>query len=166
VNFSQLTPTLQRFHSILPNLAAIACPSTIPQEQRCHYFLTTLSPKRAHARFKEAAARYQDFHCPKNHKGCPHNMITNDSLKHLHLYWLPQTSFPQQQTSTKKQIYTSQLILLLLHVPSTYPIKPNIECHPSKVFSMIGYDITVTNVTPPLPTNQDPPSSLVSRLYH
>jgi len=80
VNFSQLTPTLaplRRFHSILPNLAAIACPSTIPQEQRCHYFLTTLSPKRAHARFKEAAARYQDFHCPKNHKGCPHNMITN-----------------------------------------------------------------------------------------
>jgi len=35
---------LQQFHSILPNLAAIACPPTIPQEQLCQYFLPTLSP--------------------------------------------------------------------------------------------------------------------------
>jgi hypothetical protein len=50
---------LQRFHSILPNLASIACPPTIPQEQQCQYFLTTLSPKRARGRFKEATAHYQ-----------------------------------------------------------------------------------------------------------
>ena len=50
---------LQRFHSILPNLAAIACPPTIPQEQLCQYFLTTLSPKRARGRFKEATAHFQ-----------------------------------------------------------------------------------------------------------
>ena len=39
---------LQRFHSILPNLASIACPPTIPQDQLCQYFLTTLSPKHEH----------------------------------------------------------------------------------------------------------------------
>ena len=50
---------LQRFHSILPNLAAIVCPPIIPQEQLCQYFLTTLSPKRARGRFKEATAHYQ-----------------------------------------------------------------------------------------------------------
>ena len=27
-------------------------------------------------------------------------------------------------------------------------------CHPSNVFSMIGYDITITNATPPPPSNQ------------
>lgn len=27
---------LQRFHSILPNLASIACPPTIPQEEQCN----------------------------------------------------------------------------------------------------------------------------------
>ena len=30
---------------------------------------------------------------------------------------------------------------------------------------MIGYDITITNATPPLPTNQDPPPSL-DRITH
>ena len=52
---------LQRFHSILPNLAAIACPPTIPQEQLCQYFLTTLSPTRARGRFKEATAHYHSM---------------------------------------------------------------------------------------------------------
>jgi hypothetical protein len=58
---------------------------------------------------------------------------------------------------TNKHSYTSHLTLL--HVPLTYH-KPNIECHPSIVFSMIGYGITITNVTTPLPTNQDPQLSL------
>ena len=49
---------------------------------------------------------------------------------------------------------------ILLHLPidpTARPFnlsyKPNIESHPSKVFSMIGYNITITNATPPLPTN-------------
>jgi hypothetical protein len=44
--------------------------------------------------------------------------------------------------------------------PFNVSYKPNIDCLPSNVFSMIGYDITITNATPPLPTNHDPPSSL------
>jgi hypothetical protein len=44
--------------------------------------------------------------------------------------------------------------------PFDVSYKPNIDCHPSKVFSMIGYNITITNTTPLLPTNQYPPSSL------
>jgi hypothetical protein len=36
--------------------------------------------------------------------------------------------------------------------PFDISYKPNKECHPSNVFSMIGYDITITNVPTPLPT--------------
>jgi hypothetical protein len=54
-----------------------------------------------------------------------------------------------------------------LHLPSNPTARPfdifykhNKECHPSNVCSMIGYDFTITNVTTPLPANNDPPSSL------
>ena len=50
------------------------------------------------------------FNCPKNHKGCPHNMITNK---------LSQALAPLLRTSTKKLIYTS--LLTQLHIPSMYP---------------------------------------------
>jgi len=43
--------------------------------------------------------------------------------------------------------------------PFDVSYKPNIDCHPSNVFSMIGYDITITNATPPPPSNHVPPSS-------
>ena len=43
---------LQRFHHILPNVAAIACPPTIPRPDLSHYFLTTLSPHSARSRLK------------------------------------------------------------------------------------------------------------------
>ena len=44
--------------------------------------------------------------------------------------------------------------------PLDVSYKPNCDCHPSKVFSMIGYDITITNATPPPPSNQVLPSSI------
>jgi hypothetical protein len=48
--------------------------------------------------------------------------------------------------------------------PSSRPFdisyKPNCDCHPSNVFSMKGYDITITNATPPPPSNQVLPSSI------
>ena len=33
--------------------------------------------------------------------------------------------------------------------PFDVSFKPNCDCHPSNIFSMIGYDITITNATPP-----------------
>jgi len=80
---------LKRFHSILPNLASIACPPTIPQDQLCQYFLTTLSPKRARARFREATAHYQlnDLY----------ETFSNDMADHTHLLpsiLSPTTSYP------------------------------------------------------------------------
>ena len=68
---------LQQFHSILPNLASIACPPSIPQEQLCQYFLTTLSPKRARGRFKEATAHYQLNNL--------YEIMSNDMPDHIHL---------------------------------------------------------------------------------
>ena len=44
--------------------------------------------------------------------------------------------------------------------PFDVSYKPNIDCHPSNVVSMIGYDITITNATPPPPSNHVPPSSI------
>ena len=44
--------------------------------------------------------------------------------------------------------------------PFDVSYKPKSDCHPSNVFSMIGDDITITNDTPPPPSNQVPPSSL------
>ena len=95
-----------------------------------------------------------------NHKGHPQNIIT--------------IRFSQAFTSL---LTTANIILPTSNLdketrphlptdPTACPFdvshKPNIEieCHPSNVFSMIGYDITITNATTPLPTNQDPPSSL------
>ena len=80
---------LQRFHSILPNLASIACPPAIPQDQLCQYFLTTLSPKRARGRFREASAHYQlnDLY----------ETFSNDMPDHIHLLpsiLSPTTSYP------------------------------------------------------------------------
>ena len=80
---------LKRFHSILPNLASIACPPTIPQDQLCQYFLTTLSPKRARARFREATAIYQlnDLY----------ETFSKDMADHTHLLpsiLSPTTSYP------------------------------------------------------------------------
>jgi len=43
---------LQRYHHILPHIAAIACPPTIPRTDLAHYFLTTLSPHSARSRLK------------------------------------------------------------------------------------------------------------------
>jgi hypothetical protein len=44
--------------------------------------------------------------------------------------------------------------------PFDVSYKPNIDCHPSNVFSMVGYDIKITNATPPPPSNHIPPSSI------
>jgi hypothetical protein len=80
---------LQRFHSILPSLASIACPPTIPQEEQCTYFLTTLSPRRARARFKEAAAYYQLNNL--------YEIMSTDMPDHIHLLpsiLSPTTSYP------------------------------------------------------------------------
>ena len=82
---------LQRFHSILPNLAAIACPPTIPQEQLCQYFLTALSPKRARGRFKEATVHYHyQLHDL-------YEIMSTEMPDHIHLLpsiLSPTTSYP------------------------------------------------------------------------
>ena len=44
--------------------------------------------------------------------------------------------------------------------PFDVSFKPNCDCHPSNIFSMIGYDITITNATPPPSSNQVLPSSI------
>jgi hypothetical protein len=49
--------------------------------------------------------------------------------------------------------------------PFDVSYKPNVDCHPSNVFSMIGYDITITNATPLPPSNLQPPTNkLLHRL--
>jgi len=195
---------LQRFHNILPNLASIACPPTIPQDQLCQYFLTTLSPKQARGRFKEATAHYQPndlyetfsndmpdhihllpsilspttsypiagmsrsqiphqlppipfalnmrrklqipilpyeykcqcnktydiygdhpFNCSKNHKGRPHNMITNKFSQALAPLRLSTANIISLTSKlTEKHNYT--FLPTLLHVPSTYPINQTV----------------------------------------
>ena len=101
------------------------------------------------------------FNCPKNHKGRPHNMITNklsQALAHL----LTTANIISPTTNLNKEIN-----LHLPADPTALPFdvsyKPNIDCHPSNVFSMIGCDITITNATPP---PLQPCSSIVYRLYH
>ena len=100
------------------------------------------------------------FHCQKNHKGHPHNIITHRFSQAL-ASLLTTANIISPTTNLDKETH--------LHLPSDptaspfdASYKPNIECHPSNVFSIIGYDIAITNVTTPLPlpTNQDPPSSL------
>jgi hypothetical protein len=44
---------LQRYQHILPHIAAIACPPTIPRQDLSHYFLTTFSPHSARSRLKK-----------------------------------------------------------------------------------------------------------------
>jgi len=98
------------------------------------------------------------FNCPKNHKGQPHNMISNKFSQAL-APLLTTANIISPTTNLDKETN--------LHLPAdptarpfNVSYKPNIDCLPSNVFSMIGYDITITNATPPLPTNHDPPSSL------
>jgi hypothetical protein len=44
--------------------------------------------------------------------------------------------------------------------PFDVSYKPNCDCHPSNIFSIIGYDITITKATPPPPSNQVLPLSI------
>jgi hypothetical protein len=47
--------------------------------------------------------------------------------------------------------------------PFDVSYKPNIDCHPSNVFSMIGYDITINNLLT-TPLLRPPPTMLLHRL--
>jgi hypothetical protein len=89
------------------------------------------------------------FHCQKNHKGHPHNIITHRFSQAL-ASLLTTANIISPTTNLDKETH--------LHLPSDptaspfdASYKPNIECHPSNVFSIIGYDIAITNVTSPLP---------------
>ena len=69
---------LKRFHSILPNLASIACPPTIPQDQLCQY---TIFP---HNSITKASTRIT-------------SSTSNDMADHTHLLpsiLSPTTSYP------------------------------------------------------------------------
>ena len=66
------------------------------------------------------------FHCPKNHKGCPHNMITNFSQALASLLTLTTANIISPKAIlTNKHSYTSHLTLL--HVPLTYPINQTLN---------------------------------------
>ena len=47
---------LKRFHNLVPNMASIVCPPSIPRPDLCDYFLTTLSPTSARSRIKKIVA--------------------------------------------------------------------------------------------------------------
>jgi len=82
-----------------------------------------------------------------NHKGHPRNIITNRfSQAFISLLTTANIILPTSNLGKETQ----------LHLPTDPTACPFIG--PSNVFSMIGYDITITNITTPLPTNQDPPS--------
>ena len=107
---------------------------------------------------------HDPFNCPKNHKGRPHNMITNK---------LSQALAPLLTTANIISPTTNLYNEINLHLPADptarpfdVSYKPNVDCHPSNVFSMIGYDITITKATPLPPSNLQPSSSIVFRLYH
>ena len=109
------------------------------------------------------------FHCQKYHKGRPHNMITNRFSQALASLLTLTTANIISPKAILTRKHSSQL-----HLPSDptarpfdISYKPNIKCHSSNVFSMIGYDITITtNITTPYPSAYQPRSSIVSRLYY
>ena len=79
----------QRYHHLLPQIAQIACPPTIPHMDLAHYFLTTLSPHSAHGHLKQ--------HCTHTVKTKLHNHMFEHEHTDFHL--LPgilstQTSYP------------------------------------------------------------------------
>ena len=101
------------------------------------------------------------FNCPKNHKGRPHNMITN-KLSQALAQLLTIANIISPTTNLDKEIN--------LHLPADptarpfdVSYKPNIDCHPSNVFSMIGYDITINNLLT-TPLLRPPPTMLLHRL--
>jgi len=59
------------------------------------------------------------FNCPENHKGRPHNMITNKFSQALAPLLTTANIISPTMNLDKEIIYTS--LLTLLHVPSMYP---------------------------------------------
>ena len=80
---------LRRFHILLPRLASIACPPSIPSSDRVEYFLQSVSPHSARARFKN--------HCSVYLTNSLYQDVHADSPEHFHLLpslLSPQTSYP------------------------------------------------------------------------
>ena len=128
-----ISPTI---HSILPNLAAIAWPPTIPQEQLCQYFLTTLSPKRARGRFKEATAHYKlnDLY----------EIMSIEMPDHIHLLpsiLSPTTSYPIAGMSRSQTSHRLSPITFTLNMRRKLrlPILPyKCKCQCNKVYDIYG----------------------------
>ena len=98
------------------------------------------------------------LNCFKNHKGLPHNMITSKFSQAL-APLLTTANIILPTLNLDKETH--------LHLPADptarsfdVSYKPNCDCHPSNVFSVIGYDITITSATPPPPPNQVLPLSI------
>jgi hypothetical protein len=68
---------LKRFHSLIPNLASIACPPTIPRTELSQYFLDRLSPTSARSRLKK--------HISHQRLNELYTTVNNDHPKSLHI---------------------------------------------------------------------------------
>ena len=113
---------LQRYQHILPNIAAIACPPTIPRTDLSQYFLTTLSPHSARSRLKlhNTATVHAELY---NH------VFANDP-EHFHLLpsiLSPATSYPliAMSRSPLKNRLTPLSFLLCIRRKLRLPIYPH-----------------------------------------
>ena len=122
-----------------PNLAAATPPIPFALNMRRKLRLPIL-PYECKCQCNKLYDIYGDhlFNCPKNHKGRPHNMITNNNKFSQALApLLTTTNIISPTTNLYKETH--------LHLPAdptarpfNVSYKPNCDCHPLNVFSMIG----------------------------